>query len=56
MGMNEIILREDMVVALLSTEELFARLAQQTAQLYGYEYPKEAEAYAESLIDTSFGE
>lgn len=42
--------REDMVSALSATLNLFCRLAGQTAEMKGYEYPKEAENYAKILI------
>lgn len=43
-------LMEDMVSALLSTEDLFGKLASQTAEMKGYKYPKEAENYAKLLL------
>lgn len=43
--------REDMVSALVSTLELFCRLASQTAEMKGYKYPKEAENYMEFLLE-----
>lgn len=40
----------DMVSALFSTEDLFGKLASQTAEMKGYKYPKEAENYAKLLL------
>lgn len=42
--------KEDMVAALLSTEQLFSKLASQTAEMKSYKYPKEAQDYARSLL------
>lgn len=46
--------KEDMVAALLSTKELFAGLAFETAERKGYPYPKEAEDYAGKLLADYF--
>lgn len=43
--------RKDMVSALLSTLELFCRLASQTAEIKGYKYPEEAEKYTKVLLE-----
>ena len=43
--------REDMVSALLATQNLFSRLASQTAEMKGYKYPKEAENYTKFLLE-----
>ena len=43
--------REDMVSALLATQNLFTRLASQTAEMKGYKYPKEAENYTKILLE-----
>lgn len=42
--------KEDMVAALLATEQLFSKLASQTAEMKSYKYPKEAQDYARSLL------
>lgn len=42
--------KEDMVAALLSTEQLFSKLASQTAEMKSFKYPKEAQDYARSLL------
>ncbi|MBQ2407029.1 MAG: aminoglycoside 6-adenylyltransferase, partial [Lachnospiraceae bacterium] len=42
--------KDDMVSALFSTEDLFGKLASQTAEMKGYKYPKEAENYAKLLL------
>lgn len=42
--------KEDMVAALLSTEQLFSKLASQTAEMKSFKYPKEAQDYASSLL------
>ena len=46
--------KEDMMTALLATEELFSRLACQTAGLKGYQYPQKAENYAKELLKGYF--
>lgn len=43
--------REDMVSALSATQNLFSRLASQTAEIRGYRYPQEAENYAKFLLE-----
>lgn len=43
--------REDMVSALSATMNLFCRLANQTAEMKGYKYPKEAENYTKFLLE-----
>lgn len=47
--------KEDMVASLLSTKELFGRLAAGTAERKGYSYPEEAEDYAGKLLGEYFG-
>ena len=42
--------KEGMVAALLATEQLFSKLASQTAEMKSYKYPKEAQDYARSLL------
>lgn len=46
--------KEDLISALISTKELFGRLACETAEMNGFEYPKEAESYAGSLLTEYF--
>ena len=46
--------REDMVAALVSTKELFSKLAYEAAERKGYSYPKEAEDYAGMLLHEYF--
>lgn len=46
--------KEDMVAALLATEELFSKLASQVAELKGYQYPDEAADYARLLLNEYF--
>lgn len=41
----------NMVSALLATHNLFSRLASQTAEMKGYQYPKEAENYTKILLE-----
>lgn len=47
--------KEDMVASLLSTKELFGRLAAGTAERKGYSYPEEAADYAGKLLGEYFG-
>ncbi|MGN0165520.1 MAG: aminoglycoside 6-adenylyltransferase [Lachnospiraceae bacterium] len=47
--------KEDLTAALFSTEKLFARLAEKTAEIKGYKYPDKAEKYAEKLLNEYFG-
>lgn len=42
--------KKDMVSALSATQNLFSRLASQTAEMRGYRYPQEAEDYAKNLL------
>ena len=46
--------KKDIISALLSTEELFSRLASQTAAMKGYKYPKEAGDYDKVLLNGYF--
>lgn len=43
--------RKDMVSALLATQNLFSRLASQTAEMKGYQYSNEAEDYTKILLE-----
>lgn len=47
--------REDMVSALLATQNLFGRLASQTAEMRGYKYPQEAEKYTSAFVKDYMG-
>ncbi len=47
--------REDMISALFETKTLFAKLAESVAAAKGYEYPKTAADYADSVITEYFG-
>ncbi len=47
--------KADMIIALSETKKLFSQLAEETAEICGYAYPKTAVDYADCLLSEYFG-